>query len=106
MQIAAAIAARFETARAFELQIGFGRRRKIGRATDDPRHARGNRVEYLARRFARRDALRVCVEARDIAVPTLRQFMGFDLREFAREFRILLLISVELRLPLFARSLA
>ena len=56
------------------IQMGFGGRREVGGATDQPRIVRRNRVEHLAARLPRRQPFGIGRESRQIGVPAIRQF--------------------------------
>ena len=76
-QIVAAVVAEFaiglKLARTRIVQNDLGAARDIRCAADNPRHFRGDGLEHLARGLARGDAGGVCAEARDIAVPAVRE---------------------------------
>ena len=66
-----------------ESEFSLGRGRKVSGPANNPRHARSNRVEHLAGRFARGHALIARRKFREIAIPAGRELttqLAVDLR--------------------------
>ncbi len=96
VHVAPLVAARLEVARALDDRVR--RRRQIGRAAHQRRHALGDRVEHLARRLARRHPL-AGREDRDVGVPPLGQFAREPALELFRLVGIVLRVGLERRVP-------
>ena len=80
MQIAGLVARALEIAHCHERRAG-GRIQICG-AADQRGKCLIDHVQYCAGRGAGRDAFRVCLEGRNVAVPALRQFAHHPLLKF------------------------
>src|SRR5207237_2058816 len=71
MEIAAAVIVGLEIAGAFEGEPGLCRRCKIGGPAEQPRQARGDRVQHVSRRIAAGYPLGIGGKDWDVSVPAL-----------------------------------
>src|SRR4029450_3811102 len=99
MEIAAAGTAGLEVAGAGELQRRLVRRAEVRRTAGEPGDVLGEDVQHLARSVTAGDALGIGLEARQVAVPSLGQLAPLHLVDLGGEFRELLAVVGEERLP-------
>jgi hypothetical protein len=91
MEIAATGIVGLQLTCAGDVELGLGRRRKIGRAADQPGHLGGKRIEHLARGVTRRHAFRVGGKARQVGVPSVGELALENEVDVARNIRLALL---------------
>ena len=106
VQVAAAVIVCAEIAGTLERQPRLRRRREVRGAADEPGHALCDRIQDLARRLAATQTLLVRWEARDLAVPPVRQLAPLHLQQLVSQLGLFLRIGREQLHPLVARLLS
>jgi hypothetical protein len=99
VQVAPAVGAGLELARALELELGLVRRAQVGRTAQEPRDVLGQDVEHLVRRVASGDTFGIGREYRQVAVPVGGELTLLHLLDFGGELRILRAILCEKIVP-------
>src|SRR5207248_4238521 len=99
MKIPAAVVIALEITGSLESQPGLRRGREVGGAAEQPRQARGDRVQHMSRRVAAGDALRVGRKRRNVSVPPVREVAPLHPLALISELRISVAVSLEERQP-------
>src|SRR5438477_7952855 len=99
MKIPAAVVIALEIAGSLERQPGLRRGREVGGTAEQPRQARGDRVQHMSRRVAAGDALRVGRKRRNVSVPPLREVAPLHPLALISELRISVAVALEERQP-------
>ena len=106
VQVSAAIISGLKTGRSVKGKKRLGRRRKIGRATQQPGNILRNGVLDFAGGVARRQSLRVGRKRRQILVPSVGKLPVLHARNLIGQRRVFRAVGVESRGPRIAKTLS